>query len=285
MNGLPAWSARPASADRAYTPCVTAPPPSSDDDGLLTLARAAWPGVDLPPAIFATFVAERLGADPDPDRAVELFLTCACARGDQAAIGHFERTFLPEVAEAARRARASEAIGADARQNLARSLFTGDSPAIATFRGRGDLRGWMRVAATREVLRLLKQSKRDVLIDDDRFLDALCPASDPELGHLRTMFRTELTDAFGRAVASLTDKQRGFLRRQLEGVTIDELAAEHNVHRATAARWLAEARGAVRERTRKELAKSLGAVSADADSIIRLVSDKLDVSLNRLLGG
>jgi RNA polymerase sigma-70 factor (ECF subfamily) len=66
-------------------------------------------------------------------------------------------------------------------------------------------------------------------------------------------------------------------------VTIDVLAAEHGVHRATAARWLADARTAVHDRTRVELARSLGAATHEADSIIRLVEGRLDVSLDRLL--
>jgi RNA polymerase sigma-70 factor (ECF subfamily) len=212
-----------------------------------------------------------------------MVLACACARGDERAVQIFERSYFSEVDEAARRARAGGAVAGDARQNLLRSLFTGDSPAITTFRGRGDLRGWMRVCATREVLRLVKQGKRDVLVEDDRFLDALCPPDDPELGHLRVKFRGALIAAFSKAVESLSSEQRALLRRQLEGVTIDELAAENRVHRATAARWLAEARTAVHDRTRLELAKSLGTATHEADSIIRLVQGRLDVSLDRLL--
>src|SRR5215470_7813622 len=256
---------------------------------IVAAARAAWPGVQVPDAAFQAFAAERLGdagvGTASRDRLVELYLTCACARGDAAAVAAFERTFFIEVDEAARRARTGTAVAADARQNLARSLFVGASPQVATFRGRGDLRGWMRVAAMREVLRLAKRQKKDVLVDDDRFLDALCPPSDPELGHLRGEYRDELCAAFARAVASLSERQRELLRRQLDGVTIDELAAESRVHRATAARWLAEARGAVRERTRRELASALGARSMEAESIIRLVASRLDVSLDRLLGG
>jgi RNA polymerase sigma-70 factor, ECF subfamily len=254
-------------------------------DDILAAGRAAWPGVEVPPAVLADWLAGRLPEGAARERAVELYLTCACARGDAAAVAAFERTYFVEVDEAGRRARAGDAVTADARQNLARYLFTGEEPAIGTFRGRGDLRGWMRVAAMREVLRLVKLGRRDVLVDDERFLDAICPTADPELGHLRKMFRSELTQAFGRAITSLSEKQRMLLRRQLEGATIDDLAAEHSVHRATAARWLVDARAAVRERTRVALATSLGARSEDAESILRLVASRLDVSLDRLLGG
>jgi RNA polymerase sigma-70 factor (ECF subfamily) len=257
-------------------------------DELMAAARSAWPGVELDGQVYAAFIDERLGdtaATPSGrERAVELYLTCACARGDASAVATFERAFFREIDEAARRARAGEAIAADARQELARYLFTGDRPAVATFRGRGDLRGWMRVTAMHQVLKLLKRQQREVLVDDERFLDAMCPPQDPELGHLRAHFRGPLIAAFHRAISSLTDEQRALLRQQLDGITIDELAAQRGVHRATAARWLAEARRAVRDATRRELAAQLGAGTAEADSIIRLASSRLDVSLDRLLG-
>lgn len=275
---------RPPRANR-YSRSVI---PTAVVDELVAAGRSAWPGIDVDRDVYAAFVDERLGeaaaAPAGRDRAVELYLTCACAAGDVAAIARFERAFFTEIDEAARRARAGEAVAADARQELARSLFTGEKPAIGTFRGRGDLRGWMRVTAMHQVLKLLKRQNRDVLVDDERFLDAMCPPQDPELGHLRAHFRAPLITAFHRAIASLTDEQRSLLRRQLDGITIDRLAAERGVHRATAARWLADARRAVRDATRRELAALIGAGNAEADSIIRLASSRLDVSLERLLG-
>jgi RNA polymerase sigma-70 factor (ECF subfamily) len=268
-----------------YSRCVIS---SVAVEELVAAARTMWPGVELDPEIYAAFVGERLGdsasAPGSRERALELYLTCACAAGDAAAIALFERSLFPEVDAAARRARADAAIAGDARQELARSLFTGDRPGVATFRGRGDLRGWMRVTAMHQVLKLMKQRRREVLVDDERFLDALCPPEDPELGHLRGQFRGPLIAAFHRAVASLSDEHRALLRLQLDGITIDQLAAQRGIHRATAARWLAEARRAVRDATGRELAALLGAGTAEAESIIRLASSRLDVSLDRLLG-
>ncbi len=57
----------------------------------------------------------------------------------------------------------------------------------------------------------------------------------------------------------------------------------HQVHRATAARWLQSIRDALLERTRVELQARLGAGAADVDSVIRLVASRLDVSLERVL--
>jgi len=262
---------------------------ASPPDDLVAAARVAWPGIAVPEAELVDFVVRRLGpAGLEPElreRAVELVLACACARGDSSAVAAFERSFFDEVDWAARRARASTAVAADARQDLARSLFTGAAPAIATFNGRGDLRSWFRVAATRAVLRLASRHKREVLVDHDRLLDNLCPPTDPEIGHLRDRLRGPVRDAFAKAIALLSDRHRALLQRQLDGATIDDLAAEHGVHRATCARWLAVARAAVREATARELAAGLGADTAEAESLLRLVSSRLDVSLARLLRG
>ena len=255
-------------------------------DDLIRDARAAWPGIEVPADEIAAFVGARLGADliAQGARIVELYLTCACVRGDPAAVAQFQRTYFSEIDDAAGRFRAGDAVAADARQNLACTLFTGPAPAIRGFHGRGDLRGWMRVVATREVLRLVKRGKRDVMVGDERWFDAMCPAGDPEVGYLCRLFKSELSGAFQRAVAGLSDAHRALLRRQLDGITIDELAAELGIHRTSAARRLTAARAAVRESTRRELGTALGAAPADVDSLFHLISGRFDISLDELLG-
>src|SRR5207247_1489545 len=58
-------------------------------------ARAAWPGICVSDEAFVAFVAERL-PEPDDDAAVselsyvDLYLACACARRDPAALDAFE---------------------------------------------------------------------------------------------------------------------------------------------------------------------------------------------------
>src|SRR6185369_1391118 len=59
-------------------------------------ARQAWPEVELERDAFTAFVQERLGglaslADLPGD---DLYLVCACGRGDPQAIGAFDRAYL-----------------------------------------------------------------------------------------------------------------------------------------------------------------------------------------------
>jgi RNA polymerase sigma-70 factor (ECF subfamily) len=255
--------------------------------------RDAWPDIALEPAALAAHLAGLLDDDAGPEalaaiRAGDVHLALACARGDAAAIARFEAAYFGEIDAAASRCRAGADLAAEARARLRRVLFVGDGqrrPATAEFAGRGNLRAWVRVSATREVIHLVTRAKREVMLGgDDALLDAMSPATDPELGYIRDMYRGDFAAAFRAALDGITARQRSLLRYQLvDGLTIDDVGRLHGVHRATAARWIADAREAVFEKTRLELAGRLGIAPADVDTIIRLVRSRLDVSMERLV--
>jgi RNA polymerase sigma-70 factor, ECF subfamily len=257
----------------------------------LAASRAVWPAIDVDDAVYggrlARVVAEPTLAALERLHASDLYLACACATGDPAALAAFEAAYFDEVDHAARRTRAGDALAIEIKQRLRRILFVAEPPrpaAIAEFAGRGDLRGWVRVAATRDLIHALKREKRDVHLGDDQLLDMLAPQADPELGYIGELYREPMIASVRAAFAALPARERRLLRlAMLEGLTIDELGTLHAVHRATAARWVAGARELVLARTREELAKRLGASAAEVESIIRLVHERVDVSLERLL--
>lgn len=253
-------------------------------EAVIAAGRAAWPTIAVPDDALVAYLAERVtGQELAQARAPELYLACACLRGDPAAVTVFQDQYFTEIDVAARRARADPAVAADARQNLARSMFTGGAPAIATYRGRGDLRGWMRISAMREVLRLVKRARREVLVDVDTFVETLSPVSDPELAFLKEHYRQGFADAVREAIGELSDRERALLQQQLAGLTVDDLAAHYEVHRSTAGRWMMAARTSVLEITRKRLMQRWGASSGEIDSVIRLLSSRLELSLERVL--
>jgi len=254
----------------------------------------AWPEVEVTPEDLARHLARHMppgggAAELAALRGADLYLACACASGDQGAMLVFERTYFGEVDAAAARLRAGTALAVEVKQMLRNILFVADGPrpaAIADYAGRGDLRGWIRVTAVRELQRLLVKDRREVRLDDEAFLDVLSPAQDPELAWLRDRYRTELAESVRVALATTPARERSLLRYQLiDGLSIDQIGALHGVHRATAARWLAHARAAILERARAELMRRLGAAAEEIDSIIRLVHSRLDVSAERILGG
>jgi RNA polymerase sigma-70 factor, ECF subfamily len=275
-------SALPPEARAEVTPALGA-----TLDRLVAEGQAAWPAIDLPAPAFVAYLAERVAVAALGEVAADdLYLACACARGDQTAIAALQTAYFGEIDAAGRRAGVDPSLAADARQNLAAVLFTGASPAILDYAGRGNLRGWLRVCAVREILRLAGKSRREVPLDSQSFLEALSPASDPELAFLKDHYRRDFAAAFHEAVAALSDRERALLHRQVvDGWTIDDFAAHHEIHRATAGRWLQAARATVLRETRERLKARWGGTTVEIESILRLLSSRLDLSVERALRG
>jgi len=277
-------------ADRS----ATLPDPELDHAlaSRLAEARAAWPGVEVADDDFLRYLAARVPAEPTiatwlatacvPD----LWLACAIARGDVAALRVFEASFLRDLAAAIAHLDGGSALVEDVRHAVrGRVLGTaaGGQAKIDDYRGRGDLRGWLRVVAVREALQLLRARRReappptdDVLADriEDRAATEAMSADE------RRVYR----EAFTAALATLTARERNLLRQQyLFGASIDEVAALYGVHRATAARWVARVREMVLRRTRRHVGEALQLTGADLDSVMGRIASHLEYSLRHTL--
>jgi RNA polymerase sigma-70 factor (ECF subfamily) len=158
-------------------------------------------------------------------------------------------------------------------------------PRIALYNGRGDLAGWVRVVAVHTGLNHVRDTRRETAVGEQALIAASTqPATDVELSRLKQLYRTEFSEAFCHALASLTTRQRNLLRQHfLDGVTLDRLAVLYRVHRATAARWLAAARAELLARTQQDLMRRLRIEETEVRSIIRLVHSQLEVSLHQFL--
>jgi RNA polymerase sigma-70 factor (ECF subfamily) len=257
---------------------------------MLDVGRAAWPEVRLDPAQLAGFIAERL-AGPDLAAALasapaaDLVLAAACTAQEPTAHAAFD-TVLTEVDAAGASTRSPKDLIDDVKQVIRVQLLVprdGKPPGIAGYRGKGPLRGWVRITATRELIR--HQRKRARETPSDRPLDeALGDAGDPLLSQLKAEYRTEFATALREAIAELDAEDRTLLRQQIvDQLSIDEIGAAFGVHRATAARWLQRARGALVTATRGRLAVRLKLSVDEIDSVIRLVQSQLDASVIRYL--
>lgn len=90
--------------------------------------------------------------------------------------------------------------------------------------------------------------------------------------------------AIERALTRLSVRDRTLLRLHLaERLSIDALGAMYSVSRATAARWLAAARGALAQGVRDDLRARLHIPDSELDSLIAVVRSQLDVSVLRRL--
>ena len=219
--------------------------------------------------------------DADGARLEEVYLATACARGDDAAIEAFEATVFPAIDGALRHAGLESRI-AEVRQILRVRLFVGRPdapPKIATYTGRASLARWLRVIALREAFALDESAAPDA----ERWTATLADPENPELIHLRVTYQASFEAAVARGCALLRPAERNLLRLYFfDNLTIDEIGELYRVHRATAARRVARAQGALAAHVRRILRRELCVVGSELDSILRLVGSRLDLSLRRM---
>jgi RNA polymerase sigma-70 factor (ECF subfamily) len=244
-----------------------------------------WPSVVVTPAALAAHL-DRLGiALADHAQADDLFLACACSASDAAAIAVFDHEFAPVVRAAVRRLDSAEHFVEEVVQVVRERLLVapaGGSARIAEYAGTGALRAWVRIAAVRIALNMLRARKRDVLVDDDQLFDAI--AAEHGAPGSAERYREAATEALRAAFAALSPRERNLLRmHHLHELTVDELAPSLGVHRATVARWIAAAREHLLAETRASLASRLDVGEATLDSIVRGIASQVDLSVVRLL--
>jgi len=258
-------------------------PPIAPD--LLARARAAWPDVDVPDDAFAAWVAERSAGNGEGNGHVEdLYLACACARGDAAALRTFDTAFGKDIETLCQRFRWVPGGSDDVRQLVYEKLFVGESPRIREYLGRGGLRSWLRVLVTRVLLNTTQRDAREVPAADEMFA-ALPEPSDPETARIRATYGDALRAAFAEALEQLSYRDKNMLRYAIvEHLGIDEIGKIYSVHRATAARWLADAKDALSSELRAAMKARLGVSDSELASIARALQSQLDLTLSGYLG-
>lgn len=254
----------------------------------LRSARGAWPAIDLPPEHFASWAEDRRRhGGALPDHLADLYLACAAAAGHPAALRILDDRVLSRIDPAVRRVDSAPAFVDEVRQALRVRLFVGEAgapPRIAEYQARGPLLSWVRVAATRIALNL-KRAERPADPAEDVLGELPAGEVDPEVRHLKTLYRAELAGALRAAVAALSERQRAVLRlHYLEGLRLAQIAALYQVHESTASRWVSGALEAVAADARQRLVAQLSLSASSINSLARLVQSNLDISIGRLLG-
>lgn len=248
--------------------------------------RAAWPTVQLSDEAIAANLTQRLADDAgtllDDLKDADLYLAIALTTKDPAAVRAFEDKVVPQIDVALRRLRLAGGTADEVKQALRVELLADGK--IADFAGRGELAAWVRVSATRKALKLVRRADREETLDE--ILLDHWPSSTPDPGgkHIRTTYTAELKRAIREAFTALEVRQRNLLRQHiLDELTIDDLARLYRVHRATCARWLADARADLGKLTRKKLLASLKVPSGDLDSLLRFLDSDIELSISRIL--
>jgi RNA polymerase sigma-70 factor, ECF subfamily len=256
----------------------------------LAAARTHWPRVHLDEEALVAFVGERLaGTDLvtalATAPAADLAIAAACVAQEPTAHAAFDAV-LSEVDAAGASTGATQDQIDEVKQLLRVQLLLakdGKPPGLASYRGKGPLRGWVRITATRELIRHKKKKEREVTLGQslDRYLTN---GSDPALEALKAEYRSEFAHALNEAIEDLTPEDRTLLRQAIvDGMSIDAIGAAFGVHRATAARWLSRARGSLVGATHRRLAARLKLPVEQIEEVIKLVQSRLDASVIRYL--
>jgi RNA polymerase sigma-70 factor, ECF subfamily len=253
-------------------------------------ARKAWPGVTLGEELFLPYLAQRFPHEAkDAGKAFaglrleDLYLACACLHGAPEALVAFERAFYPEIERSLAMIKCPADLISEAKQNLRKRLFVqegSEAPKIVQYWGRGDLQGWIRVAAIREARCITRKVKREVAADDQMLANIPSPDEDQALSHLKQIYRVEFRESFAVALRSLDSRDRNILRyHYMDGLNIDRIGLIYGVHRATIARWLGGIRQKLLESTRQEMMKKLRISEGEFESIMHLIASRLEVSI------
>lgn len=249
--------------------------------GVAAEARSAWPEVALDDDVFVDAARERLRGAEDPTelRLRELWLAIACTRDAPGAVSTLHTAYA-EVWKACF-AGAPDADELEQRFLSRLLVATPDRPAaLAGYGGRGTLRSWLRVAATR--LRVDAHRRDEAAERAERGAAAVpIPRAglEPELDYLKLHYRAEFEAALSEAWRELEPRERNLLRHLLlDGLSATHVAEVYGVHRSTAKRWLADARARLLDTTRAALRGRLRVDDRELDSVLRLVESRLEVT-------
>lgn len=264
----------------------------------LTSGQAAWPKIPLGSREFAFHLGRVL--DDESARASEtaaaavaamyaadLFLACAAAEGLSAALSELEARYIKPLPFILGGVGALPG-DADAVCSLLRhKLLVADGdqpPRIATYGGRGPLGAWVAIAAQRTALSLERHESALRRAHDRAMTEAIAVDLNPELRHMKARYKEAVEDAFRDALAELSDRDRALLRLGLVGgLSLDAIGSAYNINPSTVSRWLAKIRKGILDRTLALLRERLRLTEPEAESIARLVTSQIDVSVVRLL--
>jgi RNA polymerase sigma-70 factor (ECF subfamily) len=252
-------------------------------DEWFELGQARWPDVRLPRETFAAHV-RGLGLEACAHPA-DLYLACACATGQPAALAQLEREVLARVPAFVARVDADPHFADEVTQSLRERLLIGEAGAparIAGYGGRGPLGGWVRVAAVRTALDRVRQRSLPEALDDQ--LGAALSADGAELALLRARYGAPFREALGDAMRALTTREATLLRlHYADGLPLERLARVYRVSTASASRWVTRARERLVELTFARLGAQLAMSGRELTSLTLALRSQIDLSLSALL--
>ncbi len=249
--------------------------------------HAVVAGTKVPVADAIGHVEAALAAGASATHAADLAHAFCVSRGDPVALRRFEEHVGGEIAAAARAIDRDPAFVDEVAQATRVRLVV--EHRLATYRGAGPLRAWVAIAAQRIALNARRDARAGPALPsapgrDDVLAELVDREPDPELRHLKTLYRAEFREALVAALAGLADRERAILRlRFVDGLELAQIGRLYRVHESTASRWISSALAEIQQSTHERLIARLAVTDDTAASVARMVQSQLDLSIARLL--
>jgi len=251
-------------------------------EGALGAASALWPKICCDAAEFGKH-AETVGASHEQVErfGTDLVLAFACARSDPEGLRVFESEHVSRIGPSLLRVDPSADFLDEVQQRLRERLLVPPNPRIRSYAATGPLLSWVRVAATRIGVDLKRhEPKRGTQNLADCMLQE-CHLQGPEAVRYRDVLEASIRSVFGQ----LEVRERNLIRlHYVDGLNVDRLGAMYDVHRATAARWIAAVRTRIFEDVACDVRATLKLSRSEFYSILGFVRSYLEASLGGLLG-
>jgi RNA polymerase sigma-70 factor (ECF subfamily) len=194
----------------------------------------------------------------------------ACLAGEPAALARLDehlRAPIPRLRGMGLTPSAIDDLLAEVRVRLL-------AGALAKFEDRGSLAGYVRAMVVRLAIDRLRAERPTASLDELDQIAAYAVNLEAEL--TKQAHADVVKAAFRAAWQDVPAHQRLLLSQQvLDRLSVDEIAALHGVHRATAARRCVAAREALLVRLRAGLRDALGVDTETAESILFAVASRL----------
>ena len=252
---------------------------------LAALGSQTWRDIPLAATDFAAYLGRGLPAMSVADLALlrgdDLWLACAYGRGIPGAAEALEKYAFASIVKTLLRLDSSEATIADILQELRRRLVEQQTPQLEqkVYMGRGSLIGWLRVSAVREMHARKNRRARELPLGTGSTLLA-APVYEPEVALLLKTHKQELGEAFQRALAAMSSRDRNVLRYHfVEHLNIDQIGALYGVHRTTAARWIERAREILSTQTRTIFQERISISNDEFQRVVMLIQSQIEVQL------
>jgi RNA polymerase sigma-70 factor (ECF subfamily) len=278
--------ARPRSAGCAGAQSFRAMTAQDTVREMYLAGQRKWPALRLGFDAFLGHYQKVSAPDQTPTLEPDLYLCCACVQAEPEALRLFETEALGVAQAAIRRIDSGDDFVREALQELWNKLLVGEDAKVRYYSGRGPLKAWVRVAATRVALDRRRTRKRSA--ERRRELTDQLAAADVnvEAWLLKARYGQLFQDALRAAVAALSEQERNVLRMHVVGqCSIDDIGRAYGVHRATAARWIERARAKIYGDVQSALCVEQRLTASEFKSLAAVMGGEAELSLGLASSG